>query len=400
MSGLTTTEMTLLLMSTFFTDKYGYKPIKFSKNLNFNEFYLYNEDNKDYQLLRLSIFKKSDKLDYENYKEQFEIIRNEYGIDPEKIKFLDVRFTSDVPVDSILPFDYSYVYFKNNKILYHGVKIYEIYPTIIEEISVVTKQVNKMYIKKVDEINTPFVTYGIIILCFVFFFIAFFLKQKYDASTSYILLGADYKTFTLGLKQLYRLFTMAFSHGSIIHLLCNMFSLLSLGSYVERKYGRVKYALILSYCIIIGSLTSGILSGNNLSIGISGGLYGLLFICIFNSYQENTLNIKATIPMLLINVGLNFMPNVAWQAHLGGLVGGIIMYYLFSNDSRNNKYFAATAVLMLVALLFKYISIDTISPLYGGTDLQVVEAIRKIGLNDYADNLMKRLVEVYSKYGG
>ena len=64
---------------------------------------------------------------------------------------------------------------------------------------------------------------------------------------------------------------------------------------------------------------------------------------------------------------------------------------------------AGMSVLLLVfilSLFLKYVKIDTIEPLYRGTDLQVVEALKDLGLEGYSRNIMERLIQAYQRYGG
>ena len=107
------------------------------------------------------------------------------------------------------------------------------------------------------------------------------------AELSYIALGADYKMFTLGLRQFWRLLTTMFLHGSLNHLFMNMISLMTLGTLFETKYGHWKMLFTVLFCALIGSLTNGILTGNGLTVGISGGLYGLLAIYTIDILHRN-----------------------------------------------------------------------------------------------------------------
>lgn len=393
-------DMLILFLNEVFKHKYNYQVVLDSTYANSKEIFLYNEENSNYQLIRLSASLLNDENEDNHLKDCFNSLYYQNNIDIEKIKFLDIRLLSELPTNTNFKYDTTYIVSKNNKTNVYGINLDDYYPSFLTELGGVIRRTNNFFASIPDKRNKPIVTYIIIILCLINYGLALYLQGKYDASTSYILLGADYKTFTLGLKQFYRLFTMAFSHGSIIHLFCNMFSLYSLGSFVEKRYGRVKYIIILTYCIILGSLTTGILNGNNLNVGISGGLYGLLFIYFFNMYQDGIINPIQLFPTLIANIALNFMPNVAWQAHFGGLVGGIVLYYLFYGDPENHKYFMATTILLMASMIFKYVTINTISPFYGGTDIEVIQAIRDFGFKDYATNLMNRLIEVYSKYGG
>ena len=56
--------------------------------------------------------------------------------------------------------------------------------------------------------------------------------------------------------------------------------------------------------------------------------------------------------MVLINLLLNFMPNVAWQAHLGGLVSGFVFYMMF-DEYKLNKSYIFVILIVIIALSVK-----------------------------------------------
>ena len=56
----------------------------------------------------------------------------------------------------------------------------------------------------------------------IFILYNFCYKVTNDQVSSMILLGANYKTFTLGLGEYFRLITCGFCHFNVLHLLANM----------------------------------------------------------------------------------------------------------------------------------------------------------------------------------
>ena len=220
-----------------------------------------------------------------------------------------------------------------------------------------------------------------------------------DESAVYIVLNADYKTFTIGLKQFYRIFTSAFLHGGFAHLLCNVYSLLMLGPIIENTYGKTKYCVILFGSIICGSLCFNLLNENGLSIGLSGGLYGLLTVFILNySKQFNGKIPLRVIYLILLNILLNFLPSVAWQCHLGGAVFGFISYYMFM-DKGINTSFVGIALCTLLLLSVKFVSIDSVKPLYLGTDKKVIEIYTKYTGEKHSNKIKDKLEKLYVKEG-
>ena len=123
-------------------------------------------------------------------------------------------------------------------------------------------------------------------------------------------------------SQPWRMLTSAFMHASVLHLLFNMFSLFIFGPVIEHAVGRARFAALYLLAAFGGSLAVLLLAPNQAVVGASGAIFGLLgafFIIQRRLGGNNT--------QLLVLIGLNvafgfIVPNVAWQAHLGGLVVG------------------------------------------------------------------------------
>lgn len=366
---------------------------------NDNTVYMVNASNIENNIIRISI---SESLENENeineVKENIEKLRKRYKI--ENVDFLDIHISNKFTNHNEI---FKTVYLEDNH--YDGTDIRKHFPEINENYlnKSVFKDVKKIEYLKAHTRNMlqiP-VTLGFIILCTAIYFASLIIGKNYSQSTALIVTGADYKMFTLGLNQFYRLITMAFNHGSIFHLLFNMYSLYALGGFCEIRYGKIKYVLILLFCILISSLTNGILTDNALSIGISGGLYGLLFIYIKTALDAKVIDIFRLLPLIIVNGIINFMSNIAWQAHIGGLIAGIIVYYALEPQDKKRRYISYGFIFLMILVLFvKYVSVKEISPIYAGTDFEVIEFLNNIGFKSYASKLSTKLFNAYIKYGG
>ena len=123
-------------------------------------------------------------------------------------------------------------------------------------------------------------------------------------------------------SQPWRMLTSAFMHASVLHLLFNMFSLFIFGPVIEHAVGRARFAALYLLAAFGGSLAVLLLAPHQAVVGAWGAIFGLLgafFIIQRRLGGNNT--------QLLVLIGLNvafgfIVPNVAWQAHLGGLVVG------------------------------------------------------------------------------
>jgi membrane associated rhomboid family serine protease len=144
-----------------------------------------------------------------------------------------------------------------------------------------------------------------------------------------------------GSFQPWRMLTSALVHGSVFHVLLNMYTLWIFGQILEPMLGRWRFLTLYVLSGLAGSL--GVLFLSNPSVGVvgaSGAIFGLMgaFLVI-----QRRLGGNAT--QLLVLVGINlvigFLPglNVSWQAHVGGLIGGAIigLIYVQTRRVRQNK---------------------------------------------------------------
>ncbi|MBW3603115.1 MAG: rhomboid family intramembrane serine protease [Actinobacteria bacterium] len=127
--------------------------------------------------------------------------------------------------------------------------------------------------------------------------------------------------------QWWRLLTAAFLHQGLLHIGFNMWALYIFGPALEERVGSWAFtALYLSSAVAGGALF--FLLGTGVAVGASGAIFGLFgaWLAIFTR-SRNTVAGRAVfqqlVTLLAINLALPLVvPNIAWQAHLGGLVTG------------------------------------------------------------------------------
>ena len=136
--------------------------------------------------------------------------------------------------------------------------------------------------------------------------------------------------------QFERIFLCNFLHWGLLHLVMNMYFLAVLGPLIERVWGLYRFlAIYFVACLVSGCVVLQIVSVQQsfgLTAGASGGMYGLftsllVWFVLNKQYLPATL-IEAwsrnfTINLVLL-IGINFLPNVSWQGHFGGAVGGLL----------------------------------------------------------------------------
>jgi membrane associated rhomboid family serine protease len=136
--------------------------------------------------------------------------------------------------------------------------------------------------------------------------------------------------------------TNLFIHANIWHILGNMLTLYFFGSFLCRLVG-TKNFLITYFCGgILGNILYLLLgSPDSVAIGASGAIYAVAGALVVMMPNLRVL-LYFIVPMplwvviLVFFVLWSFIPGVAWQAHLGGLVFGLAMGFFFR---RRLRYF-------------------------------------------------------------
>lgn len=124
-------------------------------------------------------------------------------------------------------------------------------------------------------------------------------------------------------QEPWRFLTAAFAHspGSIMHILFNMFALWITGQYLEPLLGRLRF-LTLFVVSAIGGSVGVLLMSENPTVGASGAVFGLFAATLVLNHHLGR-ETAGIVGVLVINTVLGFMlPNIAWQAHLGGALTG------------------------------------------------------------------------------
>jgi membrane associated rhomboid family serine protease len=130
----------------------------------------------------------------------------------------------------------------------------------------------------------------------------------------------------------WRLITAGFLHGSIIHLLFNVYILWVIGSQLESIVGNVKFLTIYFVSLLGGSLASFWFSPfGSYSIGASGAIFGLMGAMLVVGRKRN-LDISQITTLVAINVVIGFvLSGIDWRAHLGGLAAGAFITWVLLN---------------------------------------------------------------------
>jgi len=174
--------------------------------------------------------------------------------------------------------------------------------------------------------EAPTVTYSIIGVTLVVYLLQF---VSGDFITNLLLYAGVYSQ--PANFEPWRLLTTALVHGSIFHVLLNMYTLWIFGQFLEHSLGRGRYITLYVLSALAGSLGVLLLADPYTPVvGASGAIFGLMgaFLVIQRRLGGNA---KQLLVLIGINLVIGFIPNlnIAWQAHVGGIVGGAILGFIY-----------------------------------------------------------------------
>jgi membrane associated rhomboid family serine protease len=203
--------------------------------------------------------------------------------------------------------------------------------------------------------DRPVVTVSIIALCVV----VFLLQLATGGTQGFVSRSLVYYPFGT-LAEPWRMITSVFAHGSILHLLFNMYTLYLFGSMLEQVLGRARYLALFLLSGFGGSVAVLLLAPGSAVLGASGAIFGLMgaFVVIQRGFG-------GTNRTLLVVLGLNLVfpflvpSNISWQAHVGGLAVGALLGLVFIKTRARRQrllqigLIAAVAVALIALILVR-----------------------------------------------
>ena len=166
------------------------------------------------------------------------------------------------------------------------------------------------------------------------------------------------------------IFTSMFMHGGILHIAFNMLFLWIFGNNIEDSMGRGRFVLFYLLAGIVAAYAQALLDTNATlpAIGASGAIAGVLgaYLMLFPNGNIRTVFLFVFIPFVVlipawIQIGLWALTQVfygyaaldvdtratsggvAYFAHIGGFVAGIILVWLFKDEDAVKRQKAARA---------------------------------------------------------
>ncbi len=162
-------------------------------------------------------------------------------------------------------------------------------------------------------------------------------------------------TWIPGLEQgaWWQLVTGSFVHIQPWHIGMNMLALWTLGPLVERLLGRARYVAL----YLLASAASGLvvywLAGEySITLGASGAIFGLLAAALVAGWKAGA-DLSVFRTTIILAVVISILPNVSWQGHLGGFLGGAAAaaVLVFAPRGERRTLVQVTGLVLLAAVL-------------------------------------------------
>jgi membrane associated rhomboid family serine protease len=164
-----------------------------------------------------------------------------------------------------------------------------------------------------------------------------------------------------GFYDPYRFITVTFLHstgGFYLHILFNMAALWFVGPHLEQAFGRARFLTLFLLSAAGGSVGSllFVMTDSDLvqaSVGASGAVFGLFGAALVLAIKQRG-DVRGVLSLIGINLIFTFtVPNIAWQAHVGGLVTGALLAAAYAWAPRNQqKLVAFVAPVVLAGILY------------------------------------------------
>ena len=179
--------------------------------------------------------------------------------------------------------------------------------------------------------------------------------------------GAQWR-FYIEQGEWWRGFTAMFLHaGGFTHILFNTWALWVFGPALERRWGTIPFGTLYLAAGLSGGALFHALGDTSPAVGASGAIFGLFGALLLGTYRQRHTAMGRTVfnqlgILLAINLALPIIiPRIAWEAHVGGLIAGVIITFAWERlPSRGPGIWmqraivalsvATAAVLMLVLL--------------------------------------------------
>ena len=118
---------------------------------------------------------------------------------------------------------------------------------------------------------------------------------------------------------IWMLCTSLFLHANPLHLIGNVLFLLIFGTSLEEQISRKRWLIAYFFSGLAGNIAFLFLGGNEIGLGASGAIWGILAVAG---------GLKGLVGMIFF-IGLNLFAGGGVLVHVGGLLAGLSLRYLW-----------------------------------------------------------------------
>lgn len=140
----------------------------------------------------------------------------------------------------------------------------------------------------------------------------------------------------------WQLFTSMFVHADIVHIAGNMFFLLIFGLRAEGMFDTKEYLLIYVLSGLAGNLLTLLMGPETLSVGASGAIFGVFGAVTIYFRRATGQSIISALAFAFFLLLMNMGYGVNILAHLGGLIGGLLIGYWLASKRRLRSAYQVT----------------------------------------------------------
>ncbi|MBQ6478503.1 MAG: rhomboid family intramembrane serine protease [Erysipelotrichaceae bacterium] len=135
-------------------------------------------------------------------------------------------------------------------------------------------------------------------------------------------------------REYYRILSSAFTHQEIVHIACNMISLINIGPAVERIFGSVGMLVIYFGSMVLGKILALQIRHNKrddytMSLGASGAICGLIgaYLLVVMKYygMDGLMSMGRSLLSLVI---MSVLPGVDGTSHFSCMAMGMVIAWI------------------------------------------------------------------------
>jgi rhomboid protease GluP len=168
----------------------------------------------------------------------------------------------------------------------------------------------------------------------------------------------------------WRLLTYMFVHAGVLHLLMNMYALLYIGMFLEPLLGKFRFVAAYVLTGVCAGLMSLAMHSFTVGVGASGaifGMYGVFLAMLTTRHLEKTSRntlLRSILFFVVLNLANGLKGNIDNAAHIGGLLSGIAIGYIYYAGLRAHQSITKQVLVnVVIGVVVAAVSVFTVRSL-------------------------------------